>query len=89
MAPCRRVLRLYLLAERRVDPIRWPFCDRLAARRTVWGRAPDWRVLYEVDDLSEAMRMCAADLDQLDPRWLEILDFQAQTTPGPRDAGSG
>jgi hypothetical protein len=34
-------------------------------------------VLYEAADISEAMALCAADLDDLDPGWAEILDFEA------------
>lgn len=51
--------------------------DRLASRRLVIGAAGEWRVAYEAADVSEAMQMCEADLEDLDPRWLEILDFMA------------
>jgi hypothetical protein len=74
-----RTLRLYLLDDRTVDLDRVTvLIDRLAARREVGGGVPEWSVRFETADISEAMRVCAAELSALDPRWYEILDFKAQ-----------
>jgi hypothetical protein len=72
------VLRLYLLDDRRVDLDRVsPLIERLARRRDVSGTIPEWRIVYDTGDPSEAMGTCAADLDGIDPRWVEIFDFSA------------
>jgi len=44
---------------------------------------PEWRVAYEIDDLSEAMAACADDLTDLDPNWIEYLDFSVLRAPEP------
>jgi hypothetical protein len=73
-----RVLRLYTMGARSADRERAALLvDRLASRRKVTGDGPEWSVLYEVLDVSEAMRLCAADLTEIDPAWIEILDFKA------------
>jgi hypothetical protein len=50
---------------------------RLESHRPTTAAAGGWQVLYRAADVSEAMAMCAADLDDLDPGWMEILDFEA------------
>jgi len=50
--------------------------DALAARRKVEGDGP-WIVTYRAVDTSEAFGRCAEDLDAIDPRWVELLDFVA------------
>lgn len=57
--------------------------ERLESHRPVSAVAGGWQVLYRAADISEAMAICAADLDDLDPGWMEILDFEA-LTPFPR-----
>ncbi len=85
MAGHRTVLRIHLLDDRRaVDLDRAALVlDRLAARRRVEGSVPEWRVAYEIDDLSEAMAACADDLTDLDPNWIEYLDFSVLRAPEP------
>lgn len=51
--------------------------ERLESHRPISAGDGEWQVLYEAADISEAMAMCAADLDDLDPGWEEILDFEA------------
>lgn len=78
MAQGLSVLRLFLLEDRRVDLDRASILvARLGARRSVSGELPEWFVVYDTDDVSAAMRACAADLEGLDPRWPEIFDFNA------------
>jgi hypothetical protein len=73
-----RVLRLYTVGARPADRERAALLvDRLASRRKVAGDGPEWRVRYECRDVSEAMRLCAADLTEIDPAWIEVLDFKA------------
>jgi hypothetical protein len=73
-----RVLRLYTVGARPAERERAALLvDRLSSRRKVSGDGPEWRVLYECRDVSEAMRLCAEDLSEIDPAWLEILDFEA------------
>jgi hypothetical protein len=50
--------------------------DALAARRPVEGHGP-WIVTYRAADTSEAFALCAEDLEAIDPRWVEVLDFVA------------
>jgi hypothetical protein len=69
-------LRLFLVAPRIADRERAEqIVERLSARRPVYGEAGEWRLAYEASGVSAAMAMCAAELTELDPRWLEILDF--------------
>jgi hypothetical protein len=51
--------------------------DRLADRRPVSDGIGEWQVIYRTEEISEAMRLCEADLTELDPSWLEILNFAA------------
>ncbi len=51
--------------------------EGLEPHRPVFAGEWEWQVLYEAAGISEAMAMCAADLDDLDPGWEEILDFEA------------
>ncbi len=53
-----------------------PILDTLAEIRPIEGRGP-WIVSYAAGDVSEAFASCAEDLDAIDPRWLEVLDFVA------------
>lgn len=73
-----RVLRLFLVgtgstARERAHRI----VDRLAAERSVSGGESEWTVIYGTSDLAEAKRLCESELTAIDPRWLEILDFEA------------
>jgi hypothetical protein len=73
-----RVLRLYTVGARPADLQRAALLvDRLSSRRRVSGDGPEWRVSCECRDVSEAMRLCAEDLSEIDPAWIEILDFKA------------
>ena len=63
--------------------------DRLAARRGVSGDGPRWSVAYEAVDVGEAMRICEAELSELDSRWFEVLDFRALPARPLRDAEFG
>jgi hypothetical protein len=72
-----RVLSLFLVASRTADRERGELLvDRLAVHRPVLGFAPQWQVVYECGDATEAMGRCAAELSELDPGWVEILDFE-------------
>jgi hypothetical protein len=72
------LLRLFLVGPRAADRERADrIVDGLAERRPVSDGMGDWRVIYDSEEISEAMRMCEADLAELDPGWLEILDFAA------------
>jgi hypothetical protein len=72
------LLRIYLVGSKVADGRRAEqIVDGLASRRPVSGGAGEWRVVYETEEISEAMRICEADLTELDPGWLEILDFAA------------
>lgn len=78
MASDFSVLLLYLLDHREGDEGRAALIvDRLADTRPVLGDEPQWQVTYETRDVTEAMRLCEADLNELDPDWVEILDFRA------------
>lgn len=78
-------IRLYLLDDRAVDLDHVALIvDRLGSIRDVEEDPPGWRVIYETGDLSEAMAICAADLDALDPHWLSLFDFSASRAPGRR-----
>lgn len=57
--------------------------ERLAADHDVTGRLPEWRICNPTPDISEAMRWCAADLHDLDPCLVEILDFSAVAARSP------
>lgn len=62
--------------------------EGLESNRPISAGQGEWQVLYRASDISEAMAMCAADLDLLDPGWEEILDFEAipsfpRLTPRP------
>jgi hypothetical protein len=63
--------------------------DRLAARRLVRGEAPEWWVFYERVDTVAAMELCETELTELDPRWFEILDFEALPSHPLREAEFG
>jgi hypothetical protein len=77
----RVLLRIYLVGSRVADRRRAEqIVDGLASRRPVSGGAGEWRVVYDTEEVSEAMRICEADLAELDPSWLEILDFAALPT---------
>jgi hypothetical protein len=85
-----RVLRLFTVGARPADLERAALLvDRLASRRKVTGDGPEWRVLYECPGVSEAMRLCVADLTEIDPAWIEILDFTAVPSPPIRGTGFG
>jgi hypothetical protein len=85
-----RVLRLHTVGAHPADRERAALLvDRLASRRTVSGEGPEWRVVYECRDISAAMRLCAADLSEIDPRWIEILDFEAMPSHPIRGAEFG
>lgn len=85
-----RILKLSLVGTGVADLERATLlADRLAARRLVTGEAPEWQVLYEAADTAEAMALCEAELGELDPRWLEILDFTALPSRPIRDAEFG
>lgn len=51
--------------------------ERLESHRPTSAAAGGWQVVYRAASVSEAMARCAADLDDLDPGWMEILDFEA------------
>jgi hypothetical protein len=51
--------------------------EGLESSRPISAGQGEWQILYRAADISEAMAMCAADLDLLDPAWEEILDFEA------------
>lgn len=51
--------------------------EALESYRQVSAGEGEWQVLYRAADVSEAMAMCAADLDDTGPGWEEILDFEA------------
>jgi hypothetical protein len=87
MGSGQQVLRLFLLDPRRADPGQVRLVDQLGARCRVGDGPQEWRVSYETDDVSEAMRMCATDLDAIDPHWHEILDFSAVESSRRRRAG--
>lgn len=73
-----RELRLFTVGTSRAATDRAVLIvDRLAVVRAVCGDAPEWRVSYRADDVATAFRLCAAELDRIDPGWIEILDFQA------------
>ena len=85
-----RVLRLYTVGALSGDRDRAALLvDRLASRRQVSGAGPEWRVRYECRDASEAMRLCAADLSEIDTGWIEVLDFEAVPSRPIRDAEFG
>jgi hypothetical protein len=84
-----RVLRLFTVAARAGEREQAALVvDRLAARRRVTGDGPEWSVLYECRDTSEAMRRCAAELTEIDPAWIEVLDFEVLPSPQGRGARS-
>jgi hypothetical protein len=65
-------------------------CDRafllvgaLAARRPLAEEGEGWTLSYPGLDPTEAFGRCAAELDAIDPSWVEVLDFVAV---GPRRA---
>jgi hypothetical protein len=73
-----RVIGFYLVGSPATDGERAELIlDGLAKRRPVFGEAGEWRVFYEAEGTSEALRMCEADLGELDPLWPRILDFKA------------
>jgi hypothetical protein len=85
-----RVLELCLVGSqvgerRRADLL----VDRLASRRAVNGDGPRWTVVYDAVDITEAMRLCEAELTELDPRWFEVLDFRGVPARRLRDAEFG
>jgi hypothetical protein len=85
-----RVLRLYTVGTLSGDPDRAALLvDRLASRRQVSGDGPEWLVLYECRDVSGAMELCAAELTEIDPAWVEILDFSAVPSRPIRGAEFG
>lgn len=51
--------------------------EALESHRRVSAGEEGWWVRYEATGVSEAMAMCAADLDDSGPGWMEILDFEA------------
>ena len=51
--------------------------DRLAAKRAVEGECPEWRITYMTVDHAAAFRLLEADLNAIDERWIEALDFSA------------
>jgi hypothetical protein len=71
-------LRLYPTSYRAVPLERAArVVEGLESSRPISAGPGEWQVLYRAADISEAMAMCAADLDLLDPAWEEILDFEA------------
>ena len=85
-----RTLRLYTVATHPADRERTALLvDRLSSRRSVSGDGPEWTVLYQCLDVSEAMRLCAADLSEIEPAWIEILDFKAVPSSPIRGARFG
>jgi hypothetical protein len=62
--------------------------SRLADGRRVEGSSPEWRVVYETEDISEATRTCASDLEEIDSRWLEVFDLSALRRGSPADRSS-
>jgi hypothetical protein len=90
MSKGSRVLSLYLVGARTADRERAELLvDRLSSRRRVSGSDDRWSVLYESGDVSEAMRMCEADLSDLDPGWMQVLDFKAVPSRANSDAEFG
>jgi len=72
------LLRIRLVGPRIADRERAEsILGLLAARRPLEGGVGEWRVVYDTPEISEAMRMCEADLTELDPGWMAILDFEA------------
>jgi hypothetical protein len=51
--------------------------DRLASLRPVSPGSEEWLVSYEARDVSAAMAACEEELNELDPAWVEVLDFRA------------
>jgi hypothetical protein len=49
----------------------------LRGRRKVSGGGPAWSVVYPDVEVAEALRLCDADLGEIDPRWGDVLDFAA------------
>ncbi|HEX4306133.1 MAG TPA: hypothetical protein VHZ54_08865 [Solirubrobacterales bacterium] len=73
-----RELRLFTVGTRQAAADRAALIvDRLAALRPVEGETPEWRVSYPAEDVAVAFRRCAAELERIDPRWIEVLDFEA------------
>jgi hypothetical protein len=71
-------IKILVVGGRRGDEMRGTgIVDRLAARRTLAGDAPEWETVYEARDATEAMRLCVADLEELDAGWFEVLDLRA------------
>ncbi len=48
--------------------------DALASKRPMDGCGP-WIATYPAATVSEAFASCVEDLDAIDPRWVEVLDF--------------
>ena len=80
-------LRIYPTSPRADDSERAArVVERLESQPPISAAGGGWQVLYRAADVSEAMAMCAADLDDLDPGWMEILDFEVVRSfprPGP------
>lgn len=51
--------------------------DALAARRPLAEEGEGWTLTYPGLDPTEAFGRCAAELDAIDPSWVEVLDFAA------------
>lgn len=62
-----------------------PVIDALAGIRPVIGDGP-WLVTYAAGDVTEAFARCVEDLDSIDPRWVEVLDFAV--IPEPSKVGA-
>ena len=48
--------------------------DALAAKRAVVGSGP-WVASYPAASAAEVFSSCADELEAIDPRWVEVLDF--------------
>jgi hypothetical protein len=73
-----RELRLHLIGSDDVAIGRAALViDRLASGRVVSGTSPEWLVTYAGVDTGEAMRLLETDLTEIDPGWIEVLDFEA------------
>jgi hypothetical protein len=71
-----RKLRLFVIADEETRRARAAsIVTALGMRRPIEGDGPNWIVTYAEVETSEAFACCEADLNAIDPRWIEVLDF--------------
>lgn len=87
MAQSARKLRLFTIAGDKAGRDRASLIvDALGAGRPIDGNGPSWIVTYtDVADASQAFARCEGDLNAINPRWIEILDFAALPTQATAD----